>query len=175
MTIKAGVIRMSENNDFVAIDFETATGTRSSSCAVGIVTVCAGQIVEKYHSLIRPPENHYWRQNIEIHGITPAATRSAPDFYKVYPEIRSRLSGKLVVAHNESFDRSVLKASMAYYGLDYEELGLSPRWECTMKIYRARNFPSARLDCCCEHMNIPLNHHDALSDALACAMLYIAR
>ena len=38
--------------DFVAIDFETANGRRSSVCAVGIVVVRGGEIVDKYYSLI---------------------------------------------------------------------------------------------------------------------------
>lgn len=161
--------------DFVAIDFETATGQRSSACAVGIVTVSNGEISEKYHALIRPPDNYYWRTNSEIHGITAADTRRSPDFAQLYPEIRRRLQGRLIVAHNEPFDRSVLKGSMAHYGLDYAELSLAERWECTCKIYRAKGFNPAGLASCCERMNIPLNHHDALSDALACAMLFLAK
>ena len=33
--------------DFVAIDFETANGRRSSVCSVGIVIVRGGEIVDK--------------------------------------------------------------------------------------------------------------------------------
>lgn len=40
--------------NFAAIDFETATGRRNSACAVGIVTVEDGEIIDKYYSLIRP-------------------------------------------------------------------------------------------------------------------------
>ncbi len=39
--------------DFVAIDFETANGRRSSVCSVGIVIVRGGEIVDKFYSLIR--------------------------------------------------------------------------------------------------------------------------
>lgn len=37
--------------DFVAIDFETANGRRSSVCSVGIVIVRGGEIVDKFYSL----------------------------------------------------------------------------------------------------------------------------
>ena len=40
--------------DFVAIDFETANGRRSSVCSVGIVIVRGGEIVDKFYSLIQP-------------------------------------------------------------------------------------------------------------------------
>ena len=161
--------------NFVALDFETATGSRASACALGIVTVSGGEITEAWHTLIRPPDNQYWRMNIGVHGITPAKTRSSPDFAAIYPEIRKRLHGKTVVAHNESFDRSVLKGCMEFYSLDYSELMLPAKWECTVKIYRALGFSPCRLCDCCERLNIQLNHHEALSDAMACAQLYLRR
>lgn len=161
--------------DFAAIDFETATGCRNSACAVGIITVEHGEIAEQYHALIRPPDNCYWRGNIAIHGIRPEDTIEAPTFGELYPEIRQRLRGRKVVAHNEAFDRGVLAATMAHYGLDYAELALADRWECTVRISRAKGYSPNDLATCCRRFNIPLKHHDALSDALACARLYLLR
>ena len=159
---------------FTAIDFETATGSRNSACAVGIITVENGKIVDEYYTLIKPPQNEYDWHCIRVHGITPEQTENAPTFAEVYPEIKKRLQGKTVVAHNEAFDRSVLQQTMEYYGLDYAELELPNRWQCTMKICRASSkYPSGSLYECCKVDNIPLNHHEALSDARACAMLYL--
>jgi DNA polymerase-3 subunit epsilon len=159
--------------NFTSIDFETATGYRHSACAVGIVTVQDGEIVDSHYSLIRPPGNEYWGQNIQIHGIRPQDTADAPTFIDIYPEIKRLLHGRTLVAHNESFDRSVLRRTMEYYGLDYPELDLADRWECTVKIYRAKGFRPARLDACCTRLGIKLDHHEALSDALACARLFL--
>ena len=160
---------------FTAIDFETATGYRNSACAVGVVSVEDGEIVNQYYSLIRPPDNYYWRGNIRIHGIHPADTAAAPDFSQLYPELHELLYGRIIVAHNESFDRGVLANTMAYYGLDYFDLGLPDRWQCTCRIYRAKGFRPCRLSDCCRYMGISLKHHEALSDALACARLYMLR
>jgi DNA polymerase-3 subunit epsilon len=160
--------------DFVAIDFETATGRRDSACAVGIVTVKDGEIADKYYSLIQPPGNVYNWMNVNIHGIRPADTACAPVFEDIYPEIRERLMCKTVVAHNEVFDRSVLRRTMEYYSLDYSDLQLAERWECTMRIYKKKGFAPCRLNACCERLGIELNHHEALSDALACAKLFLA-
>jgi DNA polymerase-3 subunit epsilon len=160
---------------FVAIDFETATGYRNSACAIGIVTINNGKIVDEYHTLIQPPDNAYWSQNIRVHGITSRDTYSAPTFNEIFPEIEKRIKNRVVVAHNESFDRSVLKNTMSYYGLDYYGLNLADRWECTMKIYKAKGFTPYNLGACCREMNIPLKHHDALSDARGCAILYYRR
>jgi len=159
--------------NFVAIDFETATGSRHSACAVGMVTVENGIIVEEFQSLIQPPDNEYWWHNIQVHGIRPQHTIQSPTFDEIYPELRKRLYGRTVVAHNESFDWSVLTKSMGYYQLDYSDLGLPNRWECTLKMYRAKGFAPAKLDVCCNAMNIKLNHHEALSDARACAKLFL--
>jgi DNA polymerase-3 subunit epsilon len=161
--------------NFTAIDFETATGRRESACAVGIVTVEDGIITEEYYSLIQPPGNTYFGMNIAVHGIRPQDTLRAPTFHSLYPEIRARLQDRTIVAHNEVFDRSVLKRTMEYYDLFYGELGLADRWECTMRIYKAKGFVPCRLNSCCERLGIPLNHHEALSDAIGCAKLYLRR
>lgn len=159
--------------NFTAIDFETATGYAHSACAVGIVTVQQGVITDEYYTLIQPPDNEYWYRNIMVHGIRPAETATVADFGTLFPEIRSRLTGRTVVAHNESFDRNVLMKSMAYYGLRYDELLLNDRWECTCRIYKAKGYKPANLKACSDRNGITLNHHEALSDAIACAKLYM--
>jgi len=160
--------------NFTAIDFETATGYRSSACAVGIVTVENGKITEQYYSLIQPPGNQYWAGNICVHGIRPQDTADVPTFTELYPEIRERLAGRQLVAHNAPFDRSVLQRTMGYYGLDHADLNLTG-WDCTLRIYRSKGFQPCRLSDCCTRLGIELNHHEALSDALACARLYMMK
>jgi DNA polymerase-3 subunit epsilon len=159
--------------NFSAIDFETATGHPNSACAVAIVTVKAGQIVDEYYRLIQPPGNQYWGRNIAVHGIRPPDTVCAPTFDEIYSQVYERLCGQVVVAHNESFDRNVLRRTMEHHGLDYGELALAERWECTCRIYRAKGFQPANLAACCARLSIPLNHHNALSDALGCAKLFL--
>lgn len=159
--------------NFVAIDFETATAKRNSACSVGIVTVENGVIIEEFHALIQPPNNEYNWHNIQVHGITEQDTYGSPRFAQVYAEIRKRLVGQNVVAHNESFDRSVLKNSMMDIGIEYFDIDLPEKWECTMKIFKAKGYVPAKLDACCARHGIRLQHHDALSDARACAKLYL--
>lgn len=157
--------------NFVAIDFETAIGHHI--CSVGLVEVLNGKIVDTFHALIQPPRNEYNWHNIQVHGISEFHTRNAPTFDKIYPELHKRLKEKVVVAHNENFDRNVLQKTMADYRLNYTDLLLSDRWECTYKIYKQLGYKPAKLDACCAQHNIKLKHHDALSDAQACAQLYL--
>jgi DNA polymerase III subunit epsilon len=157
--------------DFVAIDFETASGYHP--CSVGIVTVENGLIVEEYLTLIQPPQNQYNPYTTAIHGIYPSDTVHAKNFLEIFPEIKKRIQNKKIVAHNESFDRNVLAKSMAIYGLNYADLNIGFRWECTVKLYKAKGIKPTKLSDCCRIMNIALNHHEALSDARACAQLYL--
>lgn len=159
--------------DFTAIDFETATGHPHSACAVGIVTVQQGIITDEYYTLIQPPDNEYWYRNVMVHGIRPAETLNDPLFDDLYPEIHKRLYGRTIVAHNEVFDRNVLQKTMRWYGLYYDELEIADKWECTCRIYRAKGYKPANLKACSERNGIALNHHEALSDARACAKLYM--
>ena len=158
---------------FTAIDFETATAYHP--CSVGIVTVEEGIIVDEFVTLIQPPNNFYNPFNIQVHGIYPRDTANANTFVEVFPEIEKRLKNRVVVAHNESFDRNVLSKTMALHGLNYEDLNIGSRWECTVKIYKAKGFKPAKLSDCCRIMNIALEHHEALSDARACAKLYLLK
>lgn len=158
---------------FTAIDFETAVGYHP--CSVGIVTVENGVIVDEFVTLIKPPKNEYSPFTIRVHGIHPRDTVNAKTFIQLYPEIKKRLENRVVVAHNESFDRNVLAKTMALYQLDYQDLNIASRWECTVKIYKAKGIVPTKLSDCCHKMNIALNHHEALSDARACAKLYLLK
>ncbi|MCF6177382.1 MAG: 3'-5' exonuclease [Victivallaceae bacterium] len=159
--------------NFVAIDFEYAVG-QDSACAVGIVTVENGEIVEEYQQLIQPPGNRYTYWTTRVHGLTSRDTANSPPFPEVYPEIKKRLAGKIVVAHNIGTDRSVLHKNMTLHDIDPSDLNVE-RWECTLKIYRAKGFKPCGLDVLCNHFGITLDHHEVLSDARACAKLYLMR
>ena len=148
--------------NFTAIDFETAHGKRWSICQVGLVRIENGLIKETINRLVCPPDNYYFYRNIEVHGISPERTRRSPDFSTVWDEIAPFIQGQTVVAHNGAFDFSCLSQTLEYYQIAQPEYTKA----CTYKIYKKK------LASLCQEHRIPLNHHDALSDALACAELY---
>ena len=150
------------NTTFTAIDFETAHGKRWSICQVGLVRVEDGIIKETISKLICPPDNHYFYRNSEIHGICAQHTRHSPTFAALWHEINPFIHNQTVVAHNGAFDFSCLSQTLEYYRLqqpDYQK-------QCTYRIFKKG------LAALCREHRIQLNHHDALSDALACAELY---
>lgn len=148
---------------FTALDFETAQGYRWSICQVGVVRVECGEVVATVSQLIQPPDNAYWWQFSQIHGITSDHTEDAPTFGEYWDALRPFIEGQTVVAHNASFDVACLRQALDYYQI------AQPAFEskCTYRLY------GKGLARACEEYCIPLNHHDALSDARACAELYL--
>ncbi len=153
--------------EFVAIDFETANERRSSVCSLGIAVVRDSSIVEQKYWLIRPKQLYFNRFNVGIHGITEKDVEDKPNFYELWPSIKSYLENKIVVAHYASFDISVLRGVLDEYGIPYPDL----KYSCTWVISR-RTWPallSHSLDLVAEYLGIDFQHHHALEDALACA------
>jgi len=150
-------------SNFAAIDFETAHGKRCSICQVGFVRVENGITIEQFSVLVQPPNNFYWDNFIDIHDITPELTENAQTFDKVWHQMEPFIKNQNVVAHNGfSFDFHCLNQPLEYYDIATPEY----TGHCTYRIF-GENLASL-----CQIYSIPLNHHDALSDALACAELF---
>jgi DNA polymerase III subunit epsilon len=154
---------------FVAIDFETANYSPTSACAIGLVRVEDGMILQQQHYLIRPPSQEFVFTH--IHGITWQDVAKEPTFAQLWPKIRDVLHDvDFFAAHNSSFDRKVLQACCDYYQIPY----LPQIFTCTVQLarrtwgIRPTNLPNV-----CMHLDIELEHHQALSDAHACAQIVI--
>lgn len=160
------------DGSFVAIDFETATGARNSACAVAAVEFENGEVSDSQVSLIQPPGNEYDPFNTSLHGIGPSDTRSSPTFPEVWSDFEVFTAGSLVVAHNTSFDMSVLRRSSEHYG--YQPGGFA--FACTYRLFRSHmpEMGTWRLDVLADEFAIPLTHHDPLSDAEAAGRLWLS-
>lgn len=159
---------------FVAIDFETADPGPDSACAVGLVKVVDNRIVDQAKFLIRPPRRppYAWFAFTRVHRITWDMVAGEPSFAELWPALAAFIEDSdCLVAHNARFDRAVLRACC-------EAAGLAPppqRFACTVNLARAAwNLRPTKLPDCCRHLCIRLDHHDPLSDALACAQIAIA-
>jgi DNA polymerase-3 subunit epsilon len=155
---------------FVALDFETADRGRDSACAIGLVRVENHQIVRRDYYLIRPPRMQF--EFTEIHGITWTDVMEERTFGEVWPQINQAIQGvDFLAAHNASFDRGVL-----YACCDAHQICRPPhRFLCTVQLARATwNLRPTKLPNVCAYLGIELNHHQALSDAEACARIVIA-
>lgn len=156
--------------DFVAIDFETANGSRNSACSLGVVIVERGRITDRRYSLINPQTN-FQRYCTYIHGITESAVKTAPTFSDIYPALFNMLDGQVLVAHNAPFDVAVLKASCDGRGF------AMPRVDpfCSVEMSRVAwpELAHHRLNSLAEQFGLDLRHHNAIGDATACAQLVL--
>lgn len=154
----------------LVIDFETANVAATSACAIGAVLIEDYEIVEKYYSLIKPPSSLF--QFTYIHGITWDQVKDAPTFKELWEQDFGRLYryADLIIAHNVGFDVSVLKATA-----EHHQISLPTRpTDCTVQIARKQlEITPAKLNNVCQVLEIPLEHHQALSDSLAAAYIYI--
>ncbi len=157
-------------SSFLAIDFETANSYADSACAIGLVRVENGVIVRKEAHLIRPPQKTFLFTG--IHGITWEQVQGGPTFGELWPRISGFFEGvEFLAAHNAGFDRRVLAACCERYGIAMPQ----PPFVCTVRLARKTwdLFPT-KLPNVCDFLKIELNHHEALSDAEACARIVMA-
>lgn len=105
--------------NFVALDLETATSYRGSICQIGITEVVDGVPQKPKSWLVRPEGNVYDDWNIWIHGITPKDTENCPSFDVVWKAVEPYVKGKIVVAHNTSFDMYALRNAFDDYNIEY--------------------------------------------------------
>ena len=155
---------------FVAIDFETADYRPDSACALAVVVVDGVEVVAQKYVLIRPPRPHIVFSY--LHKITWPHVADQPTFGEHWPNLVPLFDGaEFVAAHNAPFDRGVLAACCRASGHPM------PDWQfrCTVSLARKTwGFRPASLPHVCRGLGIPLNHHHAESDALACAQIVIA-
>jgi DNA polymerase III epsilon subunit family exonuclease len=160
-------------NDYVVVDVETTgfsahRGDRIVEIAMLRCRPGRG-VVDRFVTLIDPGIPVTARG---VHGLDGDAVRRAPRFEAVAHDVRRRLEGAVVVAHNSRFDLAFLDAELARAGSCVPEVPSL----CTMAL-AARlglDLPGRSLRACCEHFAIALHHaHGAEHDAQATAQLLL--
>ncbi|MFI7483205.1 exonuclease domain-containing protein [Kocuria sp. M1R5S2] len=163
--------------DFTAIDFETANRFLGSPCAVGLVRVRGGVVVEERSASMRPPRTRpdFDPGHVRIHGITAGSVAGRPLFDELWPRIEAWILAEdpdeLVVAHNAAFDMGVIRSACAETGTRHAPLS----YACSLALARrGYDLPSYALPRAAEAAGVPLRrHHDALEDARACAGIVV--
>ncbi len=156
--------------DFIALDFETANEQRSSACEVSLVRISQGEVRETFTSFIKPHASMGFNPwNVRIHGITEREVANSKEFDHVFREMMEFKGDLPLVAHNASFDMSVLRRTSELYGLKLPDIDFF----CT-RVFAERattlTLPSYSLVNVCDALQIPFNEtHRAEADALACA------
>lgn len=157
--------------NFIAIDFETANQYRNSACQIGLVRFEEGKPVETYESLIKPPFTYFKPEFFDIHGIIYDDVKDAKTFdvlwqEEIRPFIFATSDKPILVAHNASFDMSVLQKTLEHYEIEFPNVEVLCSCQTARKTWP--DFENHRLSTLADKFGIVYNEHDALDDALTC-------
>ena len=159
--------------NFISLDFETANWYRKSACSIGMVKVENGIIVDQFYSLIKPTPYWFHSINQKIHGLSEEQCSEAPTFGELWPSLENWLQNQVVVAHNVSFERSVLNHLFE----EYQISASISEYLCSLYLSKVA-YPGLNSYKLPHVYNAVLNkefndHHHALDDAKASAEIVI--
>src|SRR6267154_2976263 len=155
---------------YVTFDLET-TDKDVDVCEVvevGAVRVVGGEIVDRFHTLVKP-YRPITPGATKVHGYTDAAVREAPSFAEVWPAFRAFMGDDVLIAHNgQHFDIPVLRRLAA--GRDGVD---SLVFYDTLPLVRSLSRDSAKLEDLALRFGIDAGRtHHALDDAVTLARVY---
>jgi len=157
---------------FTAIDFESAGTSRGQTDAPIQIGIASWSVGADHHqpfvSYLHTDQPILWTAQ-KVHGITTAHLADAPTLLSLWPELKSRLGGSVVVAHSKGTEKRFLRTFPGH--------GFGP-WIDTLHLARAAwpELAKHSLGSLCDALGLteaiqPLvpgkNWHDALFDAVA--------
>ncbi|MFE7844444.1 exonuclease domain-containing protein [Microbacterium sp. NPDC057407] len=159
--------------DFTAIDFETANSSNASACAVGLVRVRGGVVVDQTGWLIRPPSGHdrFFDLNVRIHGIREEDVAAAPSWTAQLGPLSEFIGSDVLVAHNAGFDMAVIKRACEATGDECPPYRYACSLQVARKVYQLESYRLPFVAAEAGFADFP--HHNATADALACAHVMI--
>lgn len=161
--------------DFISIDFEIANNNFDSACSIGMVFVEGLKIIDQKYFTIKPPVEYYDPKMTEIHNLSDETLNNSPTFEEVWNEIDCYFKkDTLVIAHNAQFDMNVLRSCLITYDIPSPNFSYVCSIPLSNRAIKSKGVSQSLLDRT-NYFNIKMdNHHNALSDAKACAELVIA-
>ena len=157
---------------FLALDVETANGSSSSICQIGIA--CIPQTGPSFTICeYIDPQSHFAGFNVQLHGIDAGTVEGAPIFPTFLSAVLPLLERHTIVQHS-NFDKRAIGAACDAYGVPVPDL----HWIDSVKIAR-RAWPEFRgngghgLGNLKVELGLNFNHHDAGEDALAAAQVVL--
>ena len=164
-------IKNIKSKNLAVIDFETANDDPSSACQVGYVIIKKNKIYKIGSFYIKPKTNDF--KYTYMHGITASMVKNKLDFHKVWPKIQKEFKGiDYFAAHNAPFDKRVLDNCLNKFKFKKNLI----KFICTLQISRIYwkkgiDVNNHQLSTIAKKIKFNLNHHEAESDAIACAKI----
>jgi DNA polymerase-3 subunit epsilon len=148
--------------DYVVVDVETTglgKGDRIVEIAAVVLDGSTLEVLDEYDTLINPMRDV---GPTAIHGVTASMVEAAPTFQDVAISLGNILDGRILVAHNISFDRRFVHQEFDRAGAVFDPgYGI-----CTLALTREK------LAAACARRGIQISQaHRALADARATGLL----
>jgi DNA polymerase III subunit epsilon len=171
---------------FWALDLET-TGLRPESdriLSVGMVPIRTGVIRygERFHSLVRPATGEgLSTDGIRAHHLRPTDLEAAPPLAAVLPEIDRRLREGVLLLHFAQLDLAFLRGGYRRTGREWPKPHVVDTVDLILRLHERQQrwtpHPTTPRTGLAETRRVlglpPYPSHDALSDALATAELFL--
>lgn len=159
---------------WVSLDFETANEQRGSPCAVSLVAVENGVVVEQLTTLIQPPPScaRFSPFCVAIHGITKAAVADAPSWPETLSRMVRFIDGRTLVAHNAAFDIGVIRSACDEMDMAWPELTYACSLVVARRTWPLLSYSLPWVAAAADHQL--LDHHNPSTDALAAAAIMTA-
>ena len=161
--------------NFTALDFETANSSRASACAIGLVKIKDGKEIGRISEIFNPPEgfDYFDAWNVMIHGITEKQVKNKKRFGEIWSDFREFIGDDIVVAHNASFDLSVLRHTLKESSIGWPNLN----YLCSMTLAKpVFSLTSYSLPIVAKSAGVKFDedsHHDAAYDAYVSAQIVL--
>ena len=158
---------------FAAIDFESAGVTKGDTdtpiqIGIAVMTGLDPATMDSFVSYLHTSRPVTWQAS-QVHGITTADLTGAPTLLSLWPEVKTRLGGRLIVAHGVGTEKRFLRAFPLHgFGPWVDTLQLARRFwpgvrDYSLETLIAAGGLQAELDAACPDRRF----HDALYDAMA--------
>jgi DNA polymerase-3 subunit epsilon len=158
------------SSDPIIVDLET-TGLKDAEIVqIGVINAAGDVLMD---TLVHPT-GCIPSEATRIHGITDAMVADAATFTDLYARFSVLLAGKIVVAYNVSYEKSIIRGECKRRKLPVPRV---TRWQCAMKSYAQfwgewnsarRSFKWQKLGNACKQQAITLdNAHNAIADCKA--------
>jgi len=160
-----------KSKNIAVIDFETANDDPSSACQVGYVIIKQNKVHKIGSFYIKPKTNDF--KYTYTHGITASLVKNELNFQQVWLKIQKELKEiDYFAAHNAPFDKKVLDNCLDKFKFKKNLI----KFICTLQISRIYwkkgiDVNNHQLSTLAKKIKFNLNHHEAESDAIACAKI----
>lgn len=145
----------------IALNIETPNSDRNSICNIGL-TIGDTENCLSTNITINP--------EVPVEdipdGMTEEQILSSPTLKDIWPGMSRLFDGALVIAHNASYDLTILKKALNAGGLQAPDFSQACTYRMSRKFHP--EFDSYKLGSICDHYGIPLDVTNAVSHSDAC-------